>query len=75
MGANGVIHLKTDEPVLYDFTLEVLDKDPECIVRVALEDIHAVNPVSVELDIVTYYERAHLQLGKTIKYIQWSYCE
>ena len=71
----GIIHLKTDEQVLYDYTLEVLESDPECEIRVSAEDIYSGQFLMPELEIKTYYERIHLGKGKTIKYIQWGFRE
>lgn len=66
----GLLHLKTDEPVLYEFTLEVLTENDlfECLYTD--EDIYA-KPLPLEaLEIKTYYERIHLRAGKSIKYLQ-----
>lgn len=69
----GYIHLKTDEPNLYAFTLETLASEPDFKLLYADDDIYAKELPREELAIKTYYEGMHLEAGKTIKYIsfQW----
>ena len=67
----GLIHLKTDEPNLYEFTLEVLAEYPGAGILYQEEDIYS-KPLPVpELELKTYYERMHLEEGKTIKYVRF----
>lgn len=68
---DGLIHLKTDEPQLYEFTLEVLAEYPKAKVLYQDDDIYAKSLPMPELEIKTYYERMHLEQGKTIKYIRF----
>jgi tRNA (guanine-N7-)-methyltransferase len=75
IGKDGVLHLKTDEPVLYEYTLDVLESNSMYEIRIANDDIYSGPLVSAELEIQTYYERMHLEAGKTIKYIQWVFRE
>jgi tRNA (guanine-N7-)-methyltransferase len=69
----GIIHLKTDSPDLYDFTLETL-KNTENTEGVTLlsknDDIYAKGLESEELKIHTYYERANIAKS-TIKYVKF----
>ena len=67
----GIVHLKTDEPRLYEFTLEVLAEDPNVVLRYHNEDIYAQELVIPELELKTYYEKMHLEAGKKIKYVQF----
>lgn len=69
---NGLVHLKTDEPNLYEFTLEVLAQDDRAKVLYHHPDIYSMPLAFSELNLKTYYERIHLSEGKTIKYIQFS---
>ena len=65
----GVIHLKTDSPELYEFSLEVLAEQSEIILEYQNDDIYS-GPLPIpELDIKTYYEKMHLANGLTIKYV------
>ncbi len=67
----GLIHLKTDEIRLYEFTLEVLNENKNYEICHQIEDIYAKPLVNEELELKTYYENMHLKAGKTIKYIQF----
>jgi tRNA (guanine-N7-)-methyltransferase len=65
------VHLKTDSRELYEFTLEVIAADPRLELVYHDDDIYR-KPLPVpELDIETYYERMHKEIGKTITYIQF----
>lgn len=67
----GLVHLKTDAPSLYEFTLETLAGYPDATLLYHDDDIYS-KPLPVpELEIKTYYERMHLDEGKTIKYVQF----
>jgi len=64
----GLIHLKTDDAGLYDFTLLTLEQH-NAEVLAALPDLYA-QPGDPDLTgIQTTYEQRHLAEGKTIKYI------
>lgn len=67
----GLVHLKTDEPVLYEFTLEVLAGYPPAELLVHEADIYAHPLPFPELSTQTYYEKMHLAAGKQIKYIRF----
>lgn len=68
----GLLHLKTDEGVLSEFTLNTLHYDPEASIRYSNPDIYAGELIRPELAIPTRYERIHQAKGKTIKYIQFT---
>lgn len=68
---DGVVHLKTDEPNLYEFTLEVLQGAEDVSVLYQDDDIYATPLPFPELELKTYYERMHLQEGKSIKYVRF----
>ncbi len=67
----GLVHLKTDEPNLYEFTLETLAEHPEIKLLYHDDDIYAKPLPMPELEHKTYYENMHLALGKTIKYVRF----
>ena len=67
----GLIHLKTDEPQLFEFTLEVLQAYEGAHILYQDDDIYAKDLPMPELNIKTYYERMHLAEGKTIKYVRF----
>ena len=66
----GVLHLKTDDPTLYEFSLETLTEHPHYSISYQNDDIYSDTLYTPELNYKTYYERMHLDAGKTIKYIQ-----
>lgn len=67
----AILHLKTDDPTLYGFTLETLADHPHYQLLYHNDDIYAGPLPYEELAIRTYYEEQHLQAGKTIKYVRF----
>lgn len=68
----AVLHLKTDDEGLYLFTLEELKNFDGAEILYHHDDIYASELPFQELQYKTYYERAHLEVGKTIKYIRFT---
>ena len=68
---DALIHLKTDSPDLYRFTLETLKNTEGCTLLYANENIYASPLEREELRINTYYERANIARS-TIKYIRFT---
>ncbi|MDZ7268552.1 MAG: tRNA (guanosine(46)-N7)-methyltransferase TrmB [candidate division KSB1 bacterium] len=64
----GRIHLKTDDPGLFVFTLESVRAEGGTILT-AIPDIHQHAGADELLRIQTTYERRHLAAGKSIKYV------
>lgn len=69
---DSIIHLKTDDPKLYEYTLEVIKEDPFAKLLYHDEDIYTKALPIEELAFKTYYEIKHLGENKTIKYIRFS---
>lgn len=68
----GIIHLKTDDLQLYQFTLEKIEEFRYRILFVS-DDLYA-SPLPDEiLSEKTFYEQQHLAKGKTIKYIRFGF--
>lgn len=67
---SGRVHLKTDDPGLYEFTLETIAGDPQCTLVTHSDDIYAGVLPHPALEIKTFYELQHLAEGRTIKYVQ-----
>ena len=65
---DGVIHLKTDSPILYQFTLDTI-REQGCQLKENIYDVYQQKPVPELLDIKTFYENLHLAEGKTIYYV------
>lgn len=69
---DGIVHLKTDADSLYAFTLQTLQTDPKARILYQNADIYAGPLPFPELAYKTYYEKMHLQAGKSIKYVRFS---
>jgi tRNA (guanine-N7-)-methyltransferase len=67
----GLVHLKTDDPTLYTYTIELLKK-LEIEPNVHIPDIYSGSYDIPELYIQTYYEGLHLADGRTIRYLQFA---
>mgnify|MGYP006283768747 CR=1 FL=1 len=68
---DGLVHLKTDADSLFVYTMETLEADPQVRVQYVDDDIYAKPLAFPELAYKTYYERMHLEAGKTIKYVRF----
>lgn len=67
----GLVHLKTDDDTLYEFTLDQIGKYPGANLLYEASDIYS-EPLKYKfLEYKTYYEIMHLGKGKKIKYIQF----
>ena len=67
---NHKIHLKTDNKLLYDFTLATLQKN-NCTIHYCDDNIYN-NYNDIILNIKTFYEQQFLNQGINIKYIEFS---
>jgi tRNA (guanine-N7-)-methyltransferase len=67
----GYVHLKTDDPTLFEFTLEVLAEEKDVHIEYQDHDIYAKPLPMPELEIKTFYEQQHLAIGRTIKYVRF----
>lgn len=72
---NGLIHLKTDSPFLYTYTMEMLRLNPYPVVC-STDDLYANSLDSIDVfadarALQTHYEKQWLGRGMTIKYIEW----
>lgn len=68
--SGGRIHLKTDSPELYKFTQDVI-AESHCILHKDLPDVYENEPDEL-LKIKTFYEKMHLENGRTIRYLEFS---
>ena len=68
---DGCIHFKTDSDKLWEYTKNVLEKTG-CNVMDRVENIYSERPEDPLLTTKTYYERKHLEKGRTIKYLVFS---
>jgi len=65
------IHLKTDNDVLYNYALDIINKNKLPIVRYA-DDIYNSDIFDEILSIRTYYEEQFIKEGKRIKYVEFT---
>ncbi|MBC7849795.1 MAG: tRNA (guanosine(46)-N7)-methyltransferase TrmB [Chitinophagaceae bacterium] len=66
----GFIHLKTDSPVLYDFTLKVLDLYNINPV-LAIDDLYSTVPEDPIVRIQTHYEKLDIANSNRIHYVKF----
>ena len=64
----GLVHLKTDSPDLYEFTLQTIRDTEGCELIYHDQDIHAKPLYINELSVTTHYEKMNIAKS-TIKYI------
>lgn len=69
----GIIHLKTDDPTLYEFTQEVIASRDDIELLYDRDDIYSQPLDYSELVYKTYYEKSHLRDGRKIKYMRWRF--
>lgn len=67
---DGLVHLKTDDQDLYNYTLDVLKKREFRALK-SVDDLYAGRIDDEILEIRTAYEKRHLAEGRTIKYISF----
>lgn len=67
---NGIINLKTDSVVLYQYTL-ALAKHNNLEIEVAIDNIYASDEVDEVLSIRTYYEQSWLEQGLKSHYLRF----
>ena len=69
----GMVHVKTDDAGLIEYVIETLSEYGRAIVKRVSHDLYAEEPDDELLRIETTYERRHLDTGRTIKYISFSF--
>jgi len=70
MKPGGLIHLKTDDRVLFDFTLEVIRKN-NLKLDYATTNLYESDFEGDVKPVRTYYEKKFLEVGKQINYIKF----
>ncbi|MDR2286519.1 MAG: tRNA (guanosine(46)-N7)-methyltransferase TrmB [Prevotellaceae bacterium] len=66
----GLIHLKTDSQILYDYTVNVI-KESNYSLLSSYADIYTQNPTDELLNIKTFYESQYSAKGIAIKYLKF----
>lgn len=68
----AIIHLKTDDTTLYEFTLDTLNNYVGANIIYCNNDIYAQPLAFEELQYKTHYEMEHLADGRKIKYVRFT---
>ena len=71
--AGGIIHFKTDNTGLFEYTEEVLASRSDCKVLFATADFYESEMRDAHHGIKTRYEKIFSDKGEKIKYIQFSF--
>lgn len=76
----GLLHLKTDSTLLYEYSLETL-RENDCEILVDYRDVYAANAkenlaakdrnFDLATSVKTRYEIMHTEMGETIKYVRF----
>ena len=66
----GVVHLKTDSQDLYSYTLDILNQKRHKVIA-SFININDIKKSNQDLDIMTYYEKKFILIGKPITYIKF----
>lgn len=67
----GAINFKTDSKSLFDFTLQTIE-NTGCKTKQIVRDIYKEKPDNDLFFIKTFYEKQHLENGKSIKFVAFS---
>ena len=70
VGKDGVFHLKTDNIGLFEYTLEMLEKE-EGELEVCTKDLYLDTPGNFNTGIQTTYEKMFLKQGFKINYLRF----
>jgi len=65
---DGLIHLKTDNTVMYQYTLDLVEKNKLCL-KFHTNDLYGSEMVNDILEIKTFYERQYINQGMKINYL------
>jgi tRNA (guanine-N7-)-methyltransferase len=71
MGHEGIVHLKTDNKELYDYTLNII-RQQGLKVFYCTEDLYHSGYTGETLAIQTYYEKIWLEMGKSICFLEFN---
>lgn len=71
---NGLVHFKTDDQALFDYTLETLEAE-RCLVHRVIADVHRADLADDVIKLQTTYEARFLAEGRTIKYLCFGFSQ
>jgi tRNA (guanine-N7-)-methyltransferase len=70
---DGIIHFKTDNSGLFDYTLEVVSNNEACEILISTFDFYQSEWRDAHLGIQTKYEKLFSEKGEKIKYLQFRF--
>ena len=73
LAPNGWIHLKTDNDILFEYGLEVLQEREDVVNLTYARDLYASPNLDPVLKITTHYEQLFANQGFTIKYLKFQF--
>ncbi|MCP9768195.1 tRNA (guanosine(46)-N7)-methyltransferase TrmB [Lacihabitans sp. LS3-19] len=68
--SEGIFHLKTDSSFLFEYSLDLIMKDPEFEIIDYTNDLYNSDLKEGHYDIVTYYEKLFNEKGSSINYLK-----
>ena len=71
LAPSGLLHVKTDDDDLYQFTLETIRRE-RCSIHRQSCDLYQTHGTEDLVVIQSHYEKQHLKSGRTIKYVCFS---
>ncbi len=73
LAPGAILHLKTDDPTLYKFSLKVLAGRQDYEIVEHTDDFYKDETPTPETHLLTFYEQQHLAQGKKITYIKFRF--
>ncbi|MCH6198871.1 tRNA (guanosine(46)-N7)-methyltransferase TrmB [Aquiflexum sp. LQ15W] len=70
---NGIVHFKTDNTGLFDYTLELIQSRPDCEIMIHTHDFYASPFKDEHHGIQTKYEKLFSEKGEKIKYLKFRF--
>lgn len=71
--SSGWVHLKTDNSILFDYALEVLQQREDIINLEYTRDVYLQKDLDPVLTITTHYEQLFANQGHSIKYLKFQF--
>ena len=68
---DGIIHLKTDNVPLFEYTLEVIEREGHQLLK-STNDLYSIEKSNGVFEIKTFYEKKFLAAGLPICYLKFS---
>jgi tRNA (guanine-N7-)-methyltransferase len=66
----GIFHLKTDSEFLFDYSMEIIEKDPSFEILNFTKDLYESELKNEHFEIKTYYEKLFNDKGSKINYLK-----